>query len=294
MGSIPPVQSNTVITPPVGSFDPSRGNMAVKLSDRDPGVAPENVAGVLVSLVGPGVNESVSTTAEGCGFFDADPAGLVHRATRQHRVGRPAGCRAPDPDRRGHRRDDRPRWRSTTTRPRRSPRRLTAAGGGTLPSASWAQIPIVLGNTDFLPTGTKTFSGTGTTRTLSFLFPSSTGYTAVAGACADADNGADALSVTRNTTTSATIPLATVDVQFSEFGTDGPDDIVAVHASDAGCPSGQTITLGTVPDGVATLLAALPYGTWQLRVPGHSPVGSWPTVTLDPTGAAVTFVSVQI
>ena len=64
---------------------------------------------------------------------------------------------------------------------------LTATGGGTLPASTWSQIPIVLGNTAFLPSGTKEFTGTGTFRTLASLFPSSTGYTALAGDCADAD-----------------------------------------------------------------------------------------------------------
>ena len=70
MGSIPPVQSNTVITPPVGSFDPNLGHIAVKLSDRDPGVLPENISGVTVHLTGPSTDRTLNTTAEGCAFFD--------------------------------------------------------------------------------------------------------------------------------------------------------------------------------------------------------------------------------
>jgi len=293
MGSIPPVQSNTVITPPVGSFDPAKGNVAVKISDRDPGVLPENVSGVWVYLTGPGVNRSVQTTAEGCGFFAQVPpgsytvqlgsAGWVDRQGVDHPT-QTAGVTAGATTAVAFDYDQAATISAT----------LDAAGGGVLPAATWSQIPVVLGNTAFLPTGTKSFSGTGTSRTLGSLFPSSTGYTAVAGACADADNNVDAVSVNSSGTTTASIPLATVSVQYIEAGSDGPDDVVAVHAADSGCPSGQTLTIGTVATSVGTLLAALPYGTWTLQVPGHSPVGSWPTFTLDPSGPSIVNATVQI
>lgn len=295
MGSIPPVQSNTVITPPVGSFDPSKGNVAVKISDRDPGVLPENIAGVWVFLVGPGVNKSVQTTAEGCGFFAQVPPGSyavqlgsTGWVDRQGTEGptQTAGVTAGATTAVGFDYDQAATIQAT----------LTAAGGGTLPSSSWATIPIVLGNTDFLPTGTKAFSGTGTLRTLGSLFPSSTGYTAVAGACDDADNGMDPVTVTRNATTSATIPLATASVSVVETIVDGAaNDIVAVHDPDAGCSSEMRLTLGSIPDGGGTLLAALPYGTWRFEVSGYAePFGGWPTVTLDPSGPLSTPVSVVV
>jgi prepilin-type N-terminal cleavage/methylation domain-containing protein len=292
MGSIPPVQSNTVITPPVGSFDPAKGNVAVKLLDRDPGVLPENIAGVLVYLVGPGVNQSVYTTAEGCGFFAQIPPGAytvqlgnfgwVDRQGVDHPT-QTAGVTAGATTAVAFDYDQAATINAT----------LTAPGGGTLPAATWSQIPIVLGNTAFLPSGTKAFTGTGTVRTLGSLFPSSTGYTAVAGACADADNGVNEVSVTPNGTTAATVPLATVRIVYTEAGNDGPDTVRATHASDAACPV-TTLDVGTANTSSEILLVALPYGTWTISIPGHSVAGGDPIVTLDPSGPSVVDVVVNV
>ena len=62
---------------------------------------------------------------------------------------------------------------------------LTIAGinGGTPANA----MAVSLGNTGYLPSGTKAFSGTGTLRTLTNLFPYNDGFDAWAGDCADAD-----------------------------------------------------------------------------------------------------------
>jgi hypothetical protein len=40
--------------------------------------------------------------------------------------------------------------------------------------------------------------------------------------------------------------------------------VTASHAADAGCPSGETYTLGT-SDGSGQVFSALPYGTWTIK-----------------------------
>ena len=40
--------------------------------------------------------------------------------------------------------------------------------------------------------------------------------------------------------------------------------------------------LGTT-DATGLLNAALPYGTWQLSVTGHTALTTWPSLVLDPT-----------
>ena len=221
MGSIPPVQSNTVITPPVGAFDPNLGHIAVKISDRDPGVLPENISAVPVYLTGMSVNRTLYTTAEGCAFFDHLAVGTYTVQLGQpgsvdrQGVGNPtqtAGVTAGAITAVGFDYDQAGTIDAT----------LTAAGGGTLPASTWSQIPVVLGNTAFLPSGTKEFSGTGTFRTLASLFPSTTGYTAVAGACAGADNGVSEVSVTPNGTTAATIPSRPCGSSTPKRATTGP------------------------------------------------------------------------
>ena len=57
--------------------------------------------------------------------------------------------------------------------------------------------------------------------------------------------------------------------------------VTLVHAADSVCASGETHTVGTT-DASGDLALSLPYGTWQIKEQGHSPSGSWPTVTLSP------------
>jgi len=64
MGGVAPVRSQTLLTPPSGSYDPNEGHVLVQLYDRN--AAP--LAGQTVTLAGP-ENASQPTTAEGCAFF---------------------------------------------------------------------------------------------------------------------------------------------------------------------------------------------------------------------------------
>src|SRR5262249_61986364 len=58
-----PVQTDTVMSPPVGSYDPNTGHIAVKVLDRD--ATPQENA--LVTLTGP-KNASLPTNEQGCAF----------------------------------------------------------------------------------------------------------------------------------------------------------------------------------------------------------------------------------
>ena len=183
---------------------------------------------------------------------------------------------------------------------------LTIAGvnGGT-PANTMA---VSLGNTGYIPSKVKAFSGTGSARTLSNLFPYADGYTAWAGDCSDADPegtnasgirywpGAtrdDPLEVAPGATTTATVSAATVQVNFTRTSGSTSVNVVAVHAADPQCASGETLTVASFTvNGTATI--ALPYGTWTLQVTGKSPVGSWPVVVLDPRVTTTTVANVKI
>jgi len=155
------------------------------------------------------------------------------------------------------------------------------------------------------------FSGTGATRTLSSLFPFSDGYDAWAGDCADADpEGKNAsnvsywpgasrdnpLNVDPAVATSGTVDAATVLVNFTRNSGSGSVTVNAVHAADPNCASGETLaTAATFTVNSATPTAiALPYGTWTLQIPGKTPVGSWPTVVLDPRASGPVSATVKI
>jgi hypothetical protein len=70
MGGVAPVSSQTLLTPPSGTFDPNDGHVLVQVFDRN--AAP--LAGQTVVLSGP-ETASQPTTSEGCVFFAyLDPA----------------------------------------------------------------------------------------------------------------------------------------------------------------------------------------------------------------------------
>ena len=84
-------------------------------------------------------------------------------------------------------------------------------------------------------------------------------------------------------------------MNFNQSGApDGGDTIIAVHAADAICASGETITLTTFPSNTGSALIALPYGTWTIKAQGKNPVGSYPTVAVSPLATAALTANVNI
>src|SRR5712691_10829170 len=65
MGATSPVTNQTVLTPPVGVYDPETGNIGVKVFD----ATATGESGVIVHVSGPAGNLSDSTDSEGCAFF---------------------------------------------------------------------------------------------------------------------------------------------------------------------------------------------------------------------------------
>ncbi len=64
MGGVSPVTSQTLLTPPAGSYDPNDGHILVQAFDRD--ALP--LAGQTVSISGP-ASATQTTTSDGCAFF---------------------------------------------------------------------------------------------------------------------------------------------------------------------------------------------------------------------------------
>ena len=114
MAGVPAPTSHTVVTPPVGTYDTTRGHVAVMV--RDAAGAPQE--GVPVALAGPGVADSQTTSLDGCAFFAYEPTGsYTVTLNKSNYVDLPGHGRA------GAGRDDRARARpcrsssSTTRRP---------------------------------------------------------------------------------------------------------------------------------------------------------------------------------
>ncbi len=306
MRGVQPATASTIISPPVGVYDQTgKGFMGVKVRGADA----KPVSGVPVTVTPAMTPATNQTDANGCAFFtNAAPGtytvglGLVNYVDRQgnsspsQTVGVSANA-------------------ITQVAFDYAPAAslaITLAGTGSAPVAN--SVAVTLGDTDFTPTGTKTWSGTGTSRTIGNLFPVTAGYTMWAGDCADADpqgtsstgpywpNGmrANPVAVTGGASSSATItmPAVTATVQQGTTPVAGVQ-VMASHAlpsgqtSDAGCPSVESFTLGTT-DAFGNVSGALPYGNWTLSVTGRSPATSWPIATLDPDPAKPQSVAVPM
>ncbi len=303
MRGIPPATASTIISPPVGVYDETgKGFIGVKVRGPDgKPLGSPNIPVTVTPVVTPATNQ---TDSNGCAFFsNASPgsytvslglAGYVDRqgnASPSQTVGVNANAITQVAF------DYAPAGSLAIT--------LAGTGGATVPG----NLPLTLADADFTPTGTITVPGTGTTRTVGNLFPVTTGYAMWAGGCADADpqgtsstgpywQGGQrasevALNGTSPTPATITLPSVAVTVQQSGVALAGAQ-VRATHAlpsgqsSDAGCPSGETYTVGTT-DATGTLNAALPYGNWTISVVGHTTVSSTPSVaTLDPTGTTST------
>jgi hypothetical protein len=283
-----PATADSVLTPPVGAYSATSGHIAVSVLDSDA----NPLYDVGVTITGP-TAESSPTNSSGCAFFAFIPAGTytvalntvgyVDRqgnANPSQTVGVSVGQVSSvqfDYD------------KASTIQAT-----FGAANGGVVPT----DLPITIANTILLPTGTKTYTGTGTTRSIANLFPSNDGFEMWAGQCADADpEGTNSVGAafypgaTRDPpveldpaqTTNATVSLTPLQVLVTnQTGTpEAGRSVTLVHAADSVCASGETHTVGTT-DASGNLSLSLPFGTWQIKEQGHSVSGSWPTVTLSP------------
>jgi prepilin-type N-terminal cleavage/methylation domain-containing protein len=260
MSGVDPVTSNTIVTPPVGTFDEDSGHVAVQVLDRDAQPQP----GVQVAITGP-ASDSMTTTADGCAFFAFLPAGdytaTVSATGHVNYQGESTYAQSAavvvgnttslvfDYD-------------SAATLA------VSLAGLNGAPAPTTA--PLVLTNTHLLPSGTKVVTGG---YTVSSLFPFADGYGVRAGSCTDANVAASPVAVTPGATTAASVLLPEVTVLVEQDMGDGtftPVEGAAVSAShdpDAGCPAGESYSIGAT-DASGSLVFALPYGQWNVTVNG--------------------------
>ncbi|MFZ4585736.1 MAG: type IV pilus modification PilV family protein [Acidimicrobiia bacterium] len=290
MGGVDPVESNTVVRPPVGAYDPNAGHIAVKILDRDaaPSVAQP------VRVVGTGVNAVISTTSDGCAFFgylnpgtytvSLSTAGYVDRQGASN-PSQSVGVFSGQVSSVGFDYDESASLAVS----------ITAPDGGIIPSS----LPVTIANTAFLPSGTRLFSGSGSTRTISGLFPSAAGYDLWTGDCARSDpEGVDSVGNTgaywsgaqrsfEATTTPgdpSTLAILVPTVRVAVLRAGQPVAGITVRAtnpSDSQCVTGNTYSFGpTAADG--TVNVALPFGQWTIAAVSQTASGAWPVVAVDP------------
>lgn len=278
MRGVLPVTSQTVVTPPVGTYDANTGHLAVSVLDRNG--AP--VGGIQVSLSGP-QSESRFTTSDGCVFFGFLPAGSYTASVSSAGYVSDQGVAVPSQP-------------SAVVAgaisslqfqyDRAATLNLTLVGKDT-GAAPPLYTPLMLANTHLLPAGQRVYyaSGTGAPFNVTNLFPFNEGYEAWAGSCTDAYPGAGAVSVfavTPGGTTTATIPMPEVKVVVTVAGVPAPGELIqVVHAATAGCPGGEYYWLGYT-DALGQMTFALPYGVnWWIFVGNPAVLSA--TITLAPT-----------
>ena len=297
MSGVAPVTSQTLLTPPSGSYDPNEGHILVQVYDRN--AAP--LAGQTITLTGP-ETATQATTAEGCAFFGyLDPGDYDVSLNTSGYVDRQGGQPAVQ---------------------------TVAVQAGQISTlqfdydrAATLQLSLVAPSTAVIPSGidlnvansnltvgtltfTESSTGAGTTRTVGPLFPYASGYQVWTGDCDDADpatwaGGSRAAAVASNpgATTSGNAVLDAVDVVVRRNTVTGTLEsnatVGATHAAAAGCTAGDTMTTTTRTNSSGRLRLALPYGTWTISATTTTRSGT-ATVVLDPVNTTVPTLTVVV
>jgi type II secretory pathway pseudopilin PulG len=297
MGGVAPVTSQTLLTPPGGTYDPNDGHILIQAFDRD--ALP--LAGRTVSITGP-QSASQTTSSDGCAFFAyLDPgtytatfniSGFVDRQGNQPAT-QSVGVTASQITKVQFDYDQ-----AATLSVG-----LVAPSAAVIPTGTYG-IAMTVANSN-LTVGYKSFqqsaTGSGVTRTISPLFPYASGYQVWAGDCADADPAAwtggsrgTVLASNPAGTTSGSANLDAVDVVVKRSGVAvSGASIQATHAAGTGCTSGETLTTTTTTDSAGKLRLALPYGTWAIKATSGSRTMTG-SVTLDPVSTTIPTLNVVL
>ena len=279
MGSVPAVETATILTPKKGILSSSLSFVGVKVLDR----AGLPAAGETVRLSGPGGVSTDNTSSDGCAVLSVSTPGTYTASLNKsgyvdfYGTVNPSKAVVVGPG----------TLSQLTFNYDRAARldvqQVTDPGYGlptTLPG-------ITLANTGLQPSGVKLFPATGVTTSLDTLWPFDDGYTAWAGTCTSSDPVAagatrdPAVVVAPGGSAATVVKLGAVDILAQRrTGTVRSNaTITAVPVSTNGCLSADSsLTLG-VTDGSGRLQTSLPAGDWVIQVQGRSPFPSWPTLT---------------
>ncbi len=296
MAGVPAPTSETVITPPVGTYNKTTGHIAVLVLDA--AGAPQEDVTVTLS---PGSEPAQVTPVDGCAFFAFQSVGSYTVTLNSSGYVNDQGVTAP-----AQTVSVVAGTKSSLTfqYDQASTLNLTMQGaaGGIVPS----NLPITLGQTQLAPNGKKTVTGATNPRTIPGLFPYVSGYEAWAGNCLDSDpegvntSGAayypgasrDApIGVVAGSTSSGTVTMGTLRVQARTMAS-APRPSIAItlsstHATEAGGCATATYTASGTTDAGGDLLFALPYGSWTVRLTSPTTTATQ-AVTLSPlTGTQV-------
>jgi prepilin-type N-terminal cleavage/methylation domain-containing protein len=181
---------------------------------------------------------------------------------------------------------------------------LTTPASAVIP----AGIAMTVANSN-LTVGTRSFpessTGSGATRTVTPLFPYTSGYEVWAGDCADADpatypggSRGPALASNPGGTSSGSRALDAVDVVVRRTSVTGALEanatVSGIHAAGTGCTAGETLTSATTTNASGQLRLALPSGTWRIRATTSTRTGTSSSFVLDPVSSTIPIVTVVV
>jgi type II secretory pathway pseudopilin PulG len=269
------VRAQTLLAPNVTSFDPTLGNVGAKVVN----ALGQPVEGILVTLVGGTTNLSQFTDPDGCAFFDSLSAGSYTATATSTGYVASSGA-------------DQPSVPATVSSGATTPIIFDYDKQGTfnvqLGDVNYpapATVPVGIGNSSLLPDGTQSVAGTGASRTVTNIFPFPSGYTVWAGSCTDADpegknavgpyypssvRGAAVMASSTNppTVTPVMAKIRVVVLTASGAAVPGVTPVLT-HAGTAPCDFPESFTLG-VTNGNGESFASMPWGTWDVTIPGRS------------------------
>jgi type II secretory pathway pseudopilin PulG len=289
MFGVTPVGSQTILTPPVGIYNPNSGDIAVRVLDST-GAGLDSIPVAISSSVG---GDSQTTDEDGCAFFAFLTAGTYTVTLSQPGYVDGQGNSSPSQTASvvaGSTSSVQFDYEQASTL------QLTLQGpsGAAVPDS----LALTLANTHLLPIGTRVVAGAlGAARTVGNLFPYPDGYSAWVGDCADADPGAaraPAFALSPGSVTSGVVlmPGVRITVTRGVLPISGAT-LVATHATDTMCSTPRTVALGTT-DATGSRSVSLPFGKWTISVTGQLPTTAWPSVTLVPPGTSLVTVPVSI
>lgn len=295
MGSVKPVESRTVLTPPKNSLNSNLAFVGIKVlrADGTPAV------GQAVSLSGP--SSSTRYTAEdGCAVFSLSSFGTYTAGLSTSGYVDNFGATAPT--------------------------KTIVASAGTLSQASFYYdkaatltttfqapsgyvLPVnlpkafTLYNTGITPSGTKAVTTSSATTTVTNLWPFSDGYAMWPGSCTQSDpvkaGGARAANtvIAPGDSGTSTMTFSAVKIRArNSAGTALANATIVVNpVSATGClaPENSGWLIGTT-DSSGILMTSLPAGSWTVSVNGKSPLSAWPVTGNLVPGGTVPTVTAQI
>lgn len=276
MGSVKPVESNTVLTPPKNTVSSALAFVGVKVVD----VTNATVPNQTVTLTGPGGTFTDTTAADGCAVFALTTASLTTTYTYTASLGKtgfvdPIGVANPSQP---------VSVKSGTLTQKTFSYDEAATLAVTLTTDTGYALPttlprIALYNALILPLGVKTVASAGAATSIGGLWPYTDGYAVWAGACKQSDpvvqsNPRDpVIPLDPGASAARDVRLAPVSVNVDLLGIPLPGaSVTATPLSNIGCISpapDSILDLGST-DSSGVLMTSLPVGQWTLRVAGKT------------------------